>query len=149
VGVFLCAAGRGGARPRPRLTGCTRSEEDAMQYMLMIYFEPTEDPPSDNERAATRAEYDQLNATLSERGVLRGGAELQPADTATSVRIRNGKVLLTDGPFAETKEQLGGYYLIECDSLDEALEVAAQIPGARYGTIEVRPQFDGVRPSAT
>jgi hypothetical protein len=120
-----------------------------MQYMLMIYYEPTEEPPSDDERAATRAEYDQLNASLAASGVLRGGAELQAADTATSVRIRDGQVLLTDGPFAETKEQLGGYYLIECDTLDEALDVAKAIPGARYGTIEVRPQFDEVQPSPT
>jgi hypothetical protein len=115
-----------------------------MQYMLMIYYEPTDDPPTDDERAATRAAYDQLNADLQARGMLRGGAELQPADTATSVRIRNGQAMLTDGPFAETKEQLGGYYLIECDTLDEALEVAKAIPGAHYGTVEVRPQFDGV-----
>lgn len=119
-----------------------------MQYMLMIYYEPTDEPPADDERAATRAAYDQLNADLQARGLLRGGAELQPADTATSVRVRDGQVLLTDGPFAETKEQLGGYYLIECATLDEALEVAARIPGAHYGTVEVRPQFDGVQPQA-
>jgi hypothetical protein len=118
-----------------------------MQYMLMIYYESTDDPPTEDERAATRAAYDKLNADLQARGILRGGAELQPADTATSVRVRDGHAMLTDGPFAETKEQLGGYYLIECETLDEALEVAKAIPGARYGTIEVRPQFDGVQPS--
>ena len=118
-----------------------------MQYMLMIYYEPMPDPPSDEERAAVRTQYEQLNASLEERGLLRAGAELQPADTATSVRVRNGQTLLTDGPFAETKEQLGGYYLIECETLDEALEVAAAIPGAQYGTVEVRPQFDAVRSS--
>src|SRR5664280_2205588 len=118
-----------------------------MQYMLMIYYEPTPDPPSEKERAAVRTQYEQLNASLAERGLLRAGAELHPADTATSVRVRNGQTLLTDGPFAETKEQLGGYYLIECETLDEALEVAAAIPGAQYGTVEVRPQFDAVRSS--
>jgi hypothetical protein len=118
-----------------------------MEYLLMIYYEPANDVPTDDERAATRAAYDQLNADLQARGILRGGAELQPADTATSVRVRDGHAMLTDGPFAETKEQLGGYYLIECETLDEALEVAKAIPGARYGTIEVRPQFDGVQPS--
>ena len=99
-------------------------------------------------RAAVRTQYEQLNASLAERGLLRAGAELHPADTATSVRVRNGEALLTDGPFAETKEQLGGYYLIECETLDEALEVAAAIPAAQYGTVEVRPQFDAVRTSA-
>ena len=118
-----------------------------MQYMLMIYYEPTPEPPSDEQRAAVRTQYEQLNTSLAERGLLRAGAELHPADTATSVRVRNGQTLLTDGPFAETKEQPGGYYLIECETLDEALEVAAAIPGAQYGTIEVRPQFDAVRTS--
>ncbi len=119
-----------------------------MQYLLMIYDDEEQAAEaSEAARAASRAEYDQLNAALAERGVLRGGAELQPTDTATSVRVRDGQVLLTDGPFAETREQLGGYYVIECDSLDDALEVAAAVPGARSGTVEVRPQIEGVAPS--
>ena len=81
--------------------------------------------------------------------MLRGGAELQPTATATSVRVRNGDVLLTDGPFAETKEQLAGYYVIECETLDDAIEIAAAVPSARYGTIEIRPQVEGVGPSRT
>ncbi|HEY4349485.1 MAG TPA: YciI family protein [Gaiellaceae bacterium] len=118
-----------------------------MKYLLMIYDEETES--SADSRAATRAEYDQFNATYGARGVLSGGAELEPTDTATSVRVRNGETMLTDGPFAETREQLAGYYVVECDTLDEALEIAASIPGARTGTIEVRPQVEGIGPSET
>ena len=121
-----------------------------MQYLLMIYDDEEQAAEaSEATRTATLAEYDRLNAELAARGVLRGGAELQPTETATSVRVRNGQVLLTDGPFAETREQLGGYYLIECESLDEALEVAAAVPGARSGTVEVRPQAEGVALSRT
>jgi hypothetical protein len=70
---------------------------------------------------------------------MRGGNELQPTATATTVRVRNGETMVTDGPFAETKETLGGYYLLECDSLDDAVDLAAKIPGAQHGSIEVRP----------
>jgi hypothetical protein len=116
-----------------------------VKYLLMIYQEEASGTPE--ERAAFLAEYDQFNATYGARGVLQGGAELQPTETATSVRVREGKVMLTDGPFAETKEHLAGYYVVECGSLDEALEIAAAIPSARIGTIEVRPQVEGVEPS--
>ena len=70
------------------------------------------------------------------------GAALMSSNTATTVRVRNGKTLTTDGPFAETKEQLGGYYLLNCDDLDEAIEIAAKIPGARHGSIEIRPVLE-------
>ena len=93
--------------------------------------------------------YERFNETYGARGVLRGGAELRPTDTATSVRVRGGDVLLTDGPFAETKEQLAGYYVIECETLDDAIELAAAVPGARYGTVEIRPQVEGAGPSRT
>ncbi|KAA9380790.1 transcription initiation protein [Microbispora cellulosiformans] len=77
--------------------------------------------------------------TMLERGVLKGGAGLRPPDDATTLRVRGGEVLLSDGPFAETKEQIGGFCLIECADLDEAIEIAAAHPAATYGTIEIRP----------
>jgi hypothetical protein len=76
------------------------------------------------------------------RGLLRGGERLRPTTDATTVRLRDGQVLTTDGPFAETKEQIGGYFVVECDDLDTAIEVAAKIPGAREGSIEVRPIWE-------
>ena len=119
-----------------------------MKYLLLIYQdEEVASAASSEERAASLAEYDQFNATHGARGVLRGGAELEPTATATAVRVRDGEAMLTDGPFAETKEQLAGYYVVDCEGLDEALEIAAAIPSARFGTIEVRPQVPGVGPS--
>ena len=110
-----------------------------MQYLLMIYsnaVHDTFDAMSEDEQKAIVAEY---FAISDEPGTL-GGAQLQPAETATTVRVEDGRALTTDGPFAETKEVLGGYYLIEADDLDAALEVAARIPAARLGgAIEVRP----------
>ena len=88
---------------------------------------------------------ERFNETYGARGVLRGGAELQPTDTATSVRVRSGEVLLTDGPFAETKEQLAGYYVVECETLDDAIEVAAAVPGARSGHHRDPPAGGGGR----
>jgi hypothetical protein len=129
-----------------------------VQYLLMIYQReedaPADEAPSpatplDAEAAPSREEYERFNATYGAQRVLLGGAELQPTETATSVRVRNGDVLLTDGPFAETKEQLAGYYVIECETLDDAIRVAAAVPGARSGTIEIRPQVEGVGPSTT
>ena len=79
---------------------------------------------------------------MAERGVLQGGERLRLTSDATTVRVRNGEVLATDGPFAETKEQLAGYFLVDCKDLDEAIEVAAQIPGARTARIEVRPIWE-------
>ena len=116
-----------------------------MQYLLLTYQREDEDPDEDAPAVPTREDYERFNQTYG--GALRGGAELQPTTTATTVRVRGGEVLLTDGPFAETKEQLAGYYVIEGESLDEAIELAAQVPGAAHGTIEIRPQVDGVGPS--
>ncbi|MGH3023750.1 MAG: YciI family protein [Gaiellaceae bacterium] len=111
-----------------------------MRYMLQIYApEGHWDSLSEGERSALYREYFALDRELGERGALVGSHELEPVTTATSVRVRNGETLVTDGPFAETKEQLGGYYVIEAESLDEAIEWAARIPSARHGTIEVRP----------
>jgi len=111
-----------------------------MQYLLLIYDEEStwaEMPEA--ERNAVYGEYAAYTTALQESGALVGANQLQPTGTATTVRIRDDEQVVTDGPFAETKEALGGYYLIEVDSIDEALEWAAKIPSARYGTIEVRP----------
>jgi len=86
--------------------------------------------------------YMAFGEEMGARGVLQGGERLQPVTTATTVRVRDDEVVTSDGPFAETKEQLGGFYLVECKDLDEAIEVAARIPGARYGSIEVRPIWE-------
>ena len=110
--------------------------ETAMKYALLIYSQGGEfESLSDDERNAVYAE----DMAVSETSGVYGGSELHPADMATTVRVRDGQTLTTDGPFAETKEVLGGYYLIDVETLDEALEWGAKIPGAQYGTIEVRP----------
>jgi hypothetical protein len=88
------------------------------------------------------AKYGTFMEEMGERGVLLGGERLHPTSDATTVRVRDGEVLTADGPFAETKEQIGGFYLVDCKDLDEAIEVAAKIPGAAHGTIEVRPIWE-------
>ena len=111
-----------------------------MQYLLMIYRNEAElaaTPPA--ELAAMMAEYVEFTKGIIQAGQFKAGDRLKPTSTASTVRVRNGKVTTTDGPFAETREQLGGYYLIEAKNLDEATAIAARIPGARYGSIEVRP----------
>ena len=111
-----------------------------MQYLLMIYSNEAEYAKLD---AATSqkvmAEYGAFTQSIIQSGNFKAGDRLQPTATATTVRVKDGKVLTTDGPFAETREQLGGYYLVEAKDLDAALGIAARIPGARYGSIEVRP----------
>ena len=92
--------------------------------------------------AAEFAEYEKFTSHVRERGVMLAGEALQPVATATTVRVVDGKTLTTDGPFAETKETLGGFYLVEAADLDEAIGFAAMIPGAKHGSIEVRPIFD-------
>ena len=107
-----------------------------MQYMLLIYGNDTEwERRSDEEKAAIYAEY----GAVAQSPGIKHGAELQPATTATTVRVQNGDVLTTDGPFGETKEVLGGYFLFEADDLDAAIEIASRIPAARHGAVEVRP----------
>lgn len=118
-----------------------------MQYLLLIYGDETTAPQPGDERAGGEmaGELDAYNAfteDIQKRGLFKAGEALHPSTAATTVRVRDGRTLTTDGPFAETKEQLGGFYLIDARDLDEAIEVAAKIPGARYGSIEVRPVWD-------
>lgn len=111
-----------------------------MKYMLLIYHdEQGWGAISETERQQIYADYRKLREELVSRGQFVTGSQLQPIATATSVRVRDGKELVTDGPFAETHEQLGGYFLIEAKNLDEATSIAARIPSAQTGTIEVRP----------
>lgn len=111
-----------------------------MQYLLLIYeAESLQAARSDAENQADLEAYLAFTAKTKADGVFIAGDALLPTSTATSVRKRDGKVVTTDGPFAETKEQLGGYYVIEAKDLDEAIERAAQIPAAVTGTVEVRP----------
>jgi hypothetical protein len=111
-----------------------------MNYLLLIYGEEAETLPSDPAAAQAMSDaYRVVTEGIAKSGVLRGGDALELTSMATTVRVRNGDAVVTDGPFAETKEQLGGYYLIECDDLDAAIEIAAGIPGAALGSIEIRP----------
>ena len=111
-----------------------------MKYMLLIHDdEQAWGKLSETERQRIYGEYGQFGQQIKEAGHYLAGAQLQPTSTATSVRVRDGKRLVTDGPFAETREQLGGYYLVDAKNLDEAIGIAASIPSARMGTIEVRP----------
>jgi hypothetical protein len=110
-----------------------------MQYMLLIYSDPAREPTYGTPEFDTMMKgYFDLNETLKAAGVLRGGEALMGAATATSLRIKGGQVETMDGPFAETRETLGGYYLIEVPDLDSALHYGAMIPAAHYGTVEVR-----------
>jgi hypothetical protein len=116
-----------------------------MQYMLLIYDnEKNGSSMSEKERNAIMGEYFAFTEEIKKSGAYVAGDALQPTIAATSVRVREGKRLTTDGPFAETKEQLGGYYLVNAKDLDEAMAMAARIPAARLGSIEVRPvmKFD-------
>ena len=116
-----------------------------MQYLLLIYQNEAGAPAGDSPEMATMSkEYADYTRAIRESGHIVGGNALQRSASATTVRVRDGKTLLTDGPFAETVEQLGGYYLVEAAHLDEAIGLAARIPGAKWVTIEVRP----VRPMA-
>jgi hypothetical protein len=109
-----------------------------MQYLMMIYLNESEfAKTSEADKAKLYQEFGKLREELGSQFV--GGNQLQPTTTATLVRVRDGKRLVTDGPFAETKEQLGGYILIDAKDLDEAISIAARVPVARLGSIEVRP----------
>lgn len=111
-----------------------------MRYMLLIYTDETNDPaPGTPEGDAMFAGYGAFTQEVREKNLFLAGEPLQPTTTATTVRVRGGRTVLTDGPFAETKEQLGGFYILDCKDLDEACAMAAKIPGAAYGSIEVRP----------
>ena len=116
-----------------------------MHYIILIYGDEknfammADDPKAQEQMYAAFTRY---GGDMQAAGVLRGGAELKPTHSATTVRVRNGKTMTTDGPFAETKEQLGGYYLLKARDLNEAIQLAARIPGARFGSIEVRPVME-------
>ncbi|MFI5119619.1 MAG: YciI family protein [Thermoanaerobaculia bacterium] len=111
-----------------------------MEYLLLIYSEEKElEKKSPADYQALSEEYGRYTQEITQNGNFKGGNPLQPTATATTVRLRGGKVLKTDGPFAETKEQLGGYYLVDAKDLDEAIALAARVPSARFGSIEVRP----------
>jgi len=111
-----------------------------MKYMLLVYLE--ENALNETERADCYVKSARLAQDIHAKGQFIGASPLHPVATATSVRVREGKKIVTDGPFAETREQLGGYYLIEGKNLDEAIGIAERIPGARFGTIEIRPVME-------
>ena len=108
-----------------------------MKYMLLIYAD--ENAWTEAERQQCYSESTQLAHTLKVNGQFLSTSPLQPVSTATTVQVRNGKRLVTDGPFAETREQLGGFFMVEAKNLDEAIDIAGRIPGARKGTVEIRP----------
>ena len=118
-----------------------------MQYLLLIYRNDAEYVKMDPaERKQMSAEYGVFTQAIVQSGHFKAGDGLQPTTTATTVRVRDGKTLTTDGPFAETREQLGGFYLVEAKDLDEAIKLAAAIPASRTGSIEVRPILPTPRP---
>jgi hypothetical protein len=114
-----------------------------MRYLLTIYTDESgwgDATPEDAQQMM--AAYGAVGDAMREAGVILGGEGLQPTSTATTVTVRDGETITTDGPFAETREQLGGYYLLDCKDLDEAISWAARIPGAQLGSVEVRPVMD-------
>ncbi len=120
-----------------------------MKYLLLIYHdEQSWDAITESERQQIYADYRKLRDELQKSDRFVTGSQLQPISTATSVRVRDGKELVTDGPFAETHEQLGGYFLVEAENLDEATSIAARIPSAKTGTIEVRPLVESAAPAS-
>ena len=111
-----------------------------MDYLLLIYADESGwEAMSPQEQAAEYERWSAYGSWLEERGWIKGAGELHSTSRATTVRVRDGKTLTSDGPFAETKEQLGGYFLIECDDLDQAIEAAGRMPAADQGSIEIRP----------
>ncbi len=114
-----------------------------MRYLLLIYEEPAATPRADDDAmGAMLADYGSFTDWLQEKGWLKSAAALQDVDTATTVSVHDGTRVVVDGPFAETKEHLGGFYVIDVPSLDDAIEAAARIPGARTGKIEIRPIWE-------
>jgi hypothetical protein len=119
---------------------CVATHPEApMRYMVLVYNEETTSAPPPERIAEVAKAYGAYTAMLRDRGAFVDGDELQPTATATTIRVREGQTLITDGPFAETKEALGGFYLIEAADLDAAIGLARQCPGANWGSIEVRP----------
>jgi hypothetical protein len=109
-----------------------------MRYLVLIYTDE-KITPTQSETGKMSEGYRTFTQDIMARGIMDGGEALKPVSTATTVRVRNGERLVIDGPFAETKEQLGGYYVLNCKDLDEAIDCAANIPGAKIGSIEIRP----------
>jgi hypothetical protein len=123
-------------------------ENKTMKYLLLIYDREQDwNKLSEAEQGKMYAEYMKFSQDIRESGNYVTGAQLHPVASATSVRIRDNEQLVTDGPFAETHEQLGGYYLIEAKDLDEAISIASRIPSARFGTVEVRPLVERAAPA--
>ena len=111
-----------------------------MKYLLLIYAEESKEPvPGTPEFDKLLEGYGKMSEVAEKAGVMEGGQALEPVATATTVRVRNGKSETMDGPFAETKEQLGGFYLLDCKDMDEAIKYAAMVPSAEYGCVEIRP----------
>ncbi|TMB98493.1 MAG: YciI family protein [Chloroflexi bacterium] len=114
-----------------------------MRYVLMICTKEAEEQALNADESSARLrEYGAFSEEMGRRGVLRGGERLRPVSEATTVSVTHDKVLASDGPFAETKEQIGGFFIVDCKDRDEAVEIAAKIPGARHGKIEVRPIWE-------
>ena len=121
-----------------------------MRYLLLIFDDPVAlERMPDAERARIAADYRAFTASIVQAGNFRAGDALEPTTTATTIRLRAGKRLVTDGPFAETGEQLVGYYLVEARDLDEALAIAQRVPSARFGAVEVRPVLRGASPAGS
>jgi hypothetical protein len=128
---------------RQNENGQPTDQGEPMRYLLMIALDESASPSTpEQDGQEMLPEYAAFMKDMAERGVLLGGERLRLTSDATTVRVRNGETLTTDGPFAETKEQLAGYFLIDCKDLDEAIAVAARIPGAKEGSIEVRPIWE-------
>ena len=119
-----------------------------MRYMMLIYSKETAAEMSPEEFAYIRAGHAKVLRAATDKGILQGAEPLARTSSATTVRVEDGKTLITDGPFAETKEQLGGYYLVEAKDAAEATSLAARIPAARYGSVEVRPILSMARPES-
>jgi hypothetical protein len=113
-----------------------------MRYLLLIYTPEATQPPSPDAAETEMKAYGAFTADIRERGLMEAGEALEPTSTATTVRVQDGRTVTTDGPYAETKEALGGFYLVKARDLDEAIEIAARIPAARRGAIEVRPIWE-------
>lgn len=114
-----------------------------MKYALLIYYdEAAAATATPEEQAQTFQDYAKFTESINERGINLGGEALRDTSSATTVRVRDGEVATTDGPFAETKEALAGFYLVDVPDLDEAIAIAAELPGSWYGSVEVRPIFD-------
>ena len=113
-----------------------------MRYLLLIYTPEQLDSEMDAGGGPEIEEYNAFTSDIRARGIYEAGEALHPTSSATTVRVRDGQTVTTDGPFAETKEALGGFYMVKAKDLDEAIELAARIPGAKHGSIEVRPIFD-------